>query len=196
MGIRKRVVKFAVLLALGAMPAPAVASPVTSPYPVPKPCKVPQVVGKKLAKAEKAIKKAHCTVGSVTNQSSPKPKGHVVAQSPPAGSAGPTVNLTVSLGPAPGPKCVVPNVVGEPLATAEGNLVSANCAVGKVKQKRSSLPQGQVIKQSPAAGKSERAGAKVKLTISTGSAKHHKKHHHKKHKKHHKHHKHHHHKKK
>ena len=45
-------------------------------------CVVPNVVGKRLTAAKTAIKKAYCSVGTVTTVSSAKPKGQVVAQKP------------------------------------------------------------------------------------------------------------------
>jgi hypothetical protein len=50
-----------------------------------KPCKVPNVVGKKLGAAKSAIKKASCSVGKVKMVPSSKPKGQVVSQSPKKG---------------------------------------------------------------------------------------------------------------
>ena len=49
---------------------------------VPRPCVVPNLVGKTLAAANAAIKKALCSVGTVTTTASGKPKGVVVAQKP------------------------------------------------------------------------------------------------------------------
>ena len=45
-------------------------------------CVVPRVVGKRLAAAKAAIKKASCSVGTVTTAASSRPKGQVVAQKP------------------------------------------------------------------------------------------------------------------
>ena len=49
---------------------------------VPRPCVVPNLVGKTLAAANAAIKKAFCSVGTVTTTASGKPRGVVVAQKP------------------------------------------------------------------------------------------------------------------
>jgi hypothetical protein len=73
---------------------------VTATFAV-KPCVVPNVVGKSLGAAKKALKKALCSVGKVKMVSSSKPKGHVVAQSPKKGKKlkpHGKVNLSVSKG--------------------------------------------------------------------------------------------------
>lgn len=66
-------------------------------------CTVPNVAGKSLAAAKKAIKKAHCTVGKVSHAHSAKtPAGDVVSQSPKARTNvdyGTNVRLKVSSGP-------------------------------------------------------------------------------------------------
>jgi len=66
-------------------------------------CKVPKVVGLKLAKAKSKLVKAHCKTGKVTRKfSSSKKKGKVVGQKPKAGKtlpAGSKVRLTVGKGP-------------------------------------------------------------------------------------------------
>jgi hypothetical protein len=66
-------------------------------------CRVPRVVGLKLANAKRKLRGAHCVLGKVTRTfSSPKRKGKVLAQRPKAGkvlAAGSKVNLTVGRGP-------------------------------------------------------------------------------------------------
>lgn len=66
-----------------------------------KPCVVPNVVGKSLGAAKKALKKALCSVGKVKMVASSKAKGHVVSQSPKHGKKlkqHGKVGLTVSKG--------------------------------------------------------------------------------------------------
>jgi hypothetical protein len=66
-------------------------------------------------------------------------------------------------------KCLVPNVKGKPLASAEKAIVKAHCAVGKVKKSRSShVKKGRVVSQSAGAGKSLPSGTKVNLVVSKG----------------------------
>ncbi len=66
-------------------------------------CKVPKVVGLKLAKAKAKIRGAHCGVGKIKKKfSSRKKKGRVLAQKPKPGktlTSGSKVNLTVGKGP-------------------------------------------------------------------------------------------------
>ena len=64
-------------------------------------CRVPNVIGRSLARAKKAIRHAGCTVGRIRRVASPKPVGHVIAQSPPPRKiivGRPPVNLVVSRG--------------------------------------------------------------------------------------------------
>jgi hypothetical protein len=69
----------------------------------PPACKVPKVIGKSLAKAKTAIKKAHCKVGKISHKaSSKKQKGKVIGQTPKAGKRlknGAKVNVTLGTGP-------------------------------------------------------------------------------------------------
>jgi resuscitation-promoting factor RpfB len=69
------------------------------------PTKIPNVVGKTLANAKRALKNAGFEVGKVTQQTSSKKKGTVISQSPDAGTSarpGRTVSL-VTAKPAPQP---------------------------------------------------------------------------------------------
>ena len=69
------------------------------------PPKIPKVVGKTLANAKRALKNAGFEVGNVTQQTSNKKKGTVIAQSPDAGTSahlGRAVSL-VTAKPAPQP---------------------------------------------------------------------------------------------
>jgi hypothetical protein len=75
----------------------------TQPPPPPPParCKVPRVIGKKLAVAKRAITRAHCRVGRVRKARSRRARGRVVSQSPRAGvkrPRGTRVKLVVSRG--------------------------------------------------------------------------------------------------
>lgn len=66
-----------------------------------KPCVVPNVVGKSLGAAKKALKRGLCSLGKVKTVASPKPKGNVVSQSPTHGKKlkqHGKVSLTVSKG--------------------------------------------------------------------------------------------------
>ena len=70
--------------------------------PAPPRCKVPRVLGKRLAPARRAIRARHCRVGRVRYRRSTRPRGRVASQSPRAGRTlvnGARVNLVVSRGP-------------------------------------------------------------------------------------------------
>jgi hypothetical protein len=85
-------------------------------------------------------------------------------------AAGTDHSLAVATLPPPPPiRCVVPSVVGKPLAKAKARIVKAHCEVGKVTRKRSSLrKKGHVLAQSPKAGKTLPSGAKVRLVVGKG----------------------------
>jgi PKD repeat protein len=62
--------------------------------------------------------------------------------------------------------CVVPNVVGKPLAKARSAIVTAGCKVGKITKRPSAKPAGVVLAESPTAGKRVAAGSAVALVVS------------------------------
>jgi PKD repeat protein len=61
--------------------------------------------------------------------------------------------------------CVVPNVVGKPLAKAKTAITAAGCRVGKITKRQSTKPAGVVLAESPAAGRRIPAGSAVALTV-------------------------------
>ncbi len=74
-----------------------------------------------------------------------------------------TVSLTV--------RVTVPNVVGQPRASAEAAIIAAGLTVGTITQSYSGVvPAGSVISQTPAGGTLMLAGSLVSLTISLGPA--------------------------
>ena len=97
--------------------------------------------------------------------------GRVISQNPSAGTSvnsGRSVNLVVSQGPKP-QSIAVPNVVGSPLSSAETTLVNAGFVVGSVTQEYSStVANGAVISQNPAAGSLALPGRSVNLVVSRG----------------------------
>jgi plastocyanin len=93
----------AVLSTAAAPPPPAPPPPQPSPPPPPRPpkCVVPNVRGKLLRTAKRAIVKAHCSVGRVRYARSKRKRGRVLAQSPRPGrrlARGAKVSLVVSRG--------------------------------------------------------------------------------------------------
>src|SRR6202008_1235366 len=85
---------------------------------------VPGLVGLTVAEAEAAAEAAGRDAEVAESGNAPHAEGTGIAQSPAGGDStrGDTVDLTVSLGPAPVP---VPAVIGMPRAEAETALTSA-----------------------------------------------------------------------
>ena len=62
--------------------------------------------------------------------------------------------------------CVVPRLLGKPLAAAERATRAAHCSVGKVsKRKGNRSSRGKVVSESPRAGSRLPAGAKIRLVV-------------------------------
>jgi beta-lactam-binding protein with PASTA domain len=131
----------------------------------------PNVQGMTQAAATAAITNAGLVVGTVSMVSSATvPAGNVISQIPvstvsvPRGSP---VDLTVSSGD----QAVVPNVVGMTQAAASTSITGVGLVVGTVTMASSStVPSGNVLSQSPAAGTQVGSGSSVSLTISSGPA--------------------------
>jgi len=131
---------------------------------------VPYVSGQLQASAEAALTAAGLTVGAVTQMCSDTvPAGNVISQSPAGGatvSCGAAVDLTVSTGPC---QVTAPDVVGMAQGGAEAEITAAGLAVGTITTQCSdTVPAGQVISQSPAAGTSVLPGTAVDLVVSAG----------------------------
>jgi dipeptidyl aminopeptidase/acylaminoacyl peptidase len=69
-------------------PPPAPVPPVPPPPPPPPPnhrgpaCRVPRVIGMRLSRARRVVRRAHCRVGRIRRARSARPRNVVVAQSP------------------------------------------------------------------------------------------------------------------
>jgi PASTA domain len=64
------------------------------------------------------------------------------------------------------PRCVVPKVVGKPLAKAWQRVAAAHCRLGTVKRVKAAKPRrGRVVRQRPRAGKRLPSDARVNLTV-------------------------------
>ena len=129
--------------------------------------KVPNVVGRTQADAQKALTTAGLTVGIVTMANSATVSaGRVISQNPAAGTTvtpGSAVALVVSLGTA------VPNVVGLTQSSAQTALITAGLTVGILTTANSeTVPSGTVISQTPVAGIKVTPGSSVALVISSG----------------------------
>jgi serine/threonine-protein kinase len=127
---------------------------------------VPDVTGEKLARARERLDDAGFAVGDVQEEASDQEKGIVIRQDPGANTqaeAGATVTLTVSTGPE---QATVPDVTGGSVDDARSELADADLTVGDVVQQEDpSVPEGQVIAQSPSAGEKVDAGTAVTLTV-------------------------------
>ncbi len=129
---------------------------------------VPDVAGLPLATAEKEIANAHLVSQVVPQASSSVTKGDVISTSPPNGTTvakGSTVKLFVSTGAA---QVAVPSVRGENAATATNALEAKGFTVSEQQAPNSTLQQGLVARQSPAAGTLAPKGSTVTIYISGG----------------------------
>jgi serine/threonine-protein kinase len=104
---------------------------------------------------------------TVRPESSPTlASGRVIETNPSAGTVvdlGSPVTVLVSSGPEP---VRVPDVKGQSLSAAEGELTSAGLSVGTVtKRVTGSASPETVLTESPASGKSVKAGSKIDLVI-------------------------------
>ena len=129
--------------------------------------KVPNVVGRTQADAQKALTTAGLAVGTITTANSVTvAAGKVISQNPTGGTnvaPGSAVALVLSLGTA------VPNVVGLTEAGAQTALTAAGLTVGRVATANSAtVAIGKVISQIPVAGIKETPGSAVALVISSG----------------------------
>jgi len=127
---------------------------------------VPALVGQQSTDAVAALKGVHLTA-EVHEVPSAKPAGEVTAQDPAPGTKEPegtSVRINVSKGPTP---VSVPNVVGQPIASASSTLQGAHLKVSTTFVD-SSEPANTVIDQSPKPGDTAGEGSVVSLTVSNG----------------------------
>ncbi|MCX5758253.1 MAG: PASTA domain-containing protein, partial [Candidatus Hydrogenedentes bacterium] len=130
---------------------------------------VPNVAGKTESAAQSAITSAGLAEGTVTQQSSTTvTAGVVISQNPLAGTRvaqGTIINLVVSTGP---PRVTVPNLVKQTQSAAQTAITHAGLTLGTVTpQASTTVPAGQVISQTPAAGTQVASGSVVDLVVST-----------------------------
>jgi len=132
---------------------------------------MPSVIGKSLEEAQALLERAGFTV-TTERVESDKPVGTVVKQSPKAGTqagSGDTVMLSVSKGMT---KVSVPDVTGEDISTARGDITSAGLTVGNVSEDdgTSGKQPGTVLSQNPSSGSSVAKGSAVDLTVAAQSS--------------------------
>jgi serine/threonine-protein kinase len=129
---------------------------------------VPTLVGLQEADALAALKEAHLKVHVVTIQSN-KPANQVTASDPPVGTKvaeGTVVRINVAKGPTP---VQVPDVRGQPLASAHSTLLGAGFKVSD-NFVDSNQPANTVVDESPAPGGTAPQGSTISLTVSRGPA--------------------------
>ena len=141
----------------------------TARKPIPRAAKnipVPNVVGMPAAKAAAALTKAgFVPVQQLTT--SPKPKGTVVDEKPPASTRlrrGARITLLVSNGR---PLAVVPSLIGQTQPAAESSL-NALGLKATIVHVASGQKAGTVIAQNPASGTKAPKGSSVRLNVSRG----------------------------
>jgi beta-lactam-binding protein with PASTA domain/tRNA A-37 threonylcarbamoyl transferase component Bud32 len=130
--------------------------------------KVPNVVGQQQGNAQNTLQNAGFSVIVNTDQNSSKPAGTVVSESPPGGTqVAPNSKVTIAVS---GGGVQVPNVVGDPQATATSILkgagfnVQVNPAPGPA-----SATVGNVFQQQPSSGTLPQ-GSTVTIYVATASA--------------------------
>lgn len=135
----------------------------------PKDVKMPDLTGMSQADAEKALADVGLVGVATAPEHSDKAKpGTVFKQSVPAGQTvteGTRVTFTVALAPA---SVTVPNVVGKTQDQAKKALTDAQLGFDFTTAHSDTVPEGQVISQSIAAGKQVNAGTTVSVVISLG----------------------------
>ncbi len=129
---------------------------------------VPPVVGQTRNAAEQQLSAVGLESNS-SEESSDRPAGEVISQSPDAGTKvepGSTVDLVVSSGPEPVTEVDVPNVVGLTRSDAVSNLRSLGLTPSVEEQTTDIQPQdGRVIDQSPGGGTTVEEGSTVVITV-------------------------------
>ena len=136
----------------------------------PKVVIVPDVTGMTKENAQNEIKSAELSVGNIEVQHhSSVPTGQVISQVPVAGTEvyqGSNVALVLSSGPV---MVTVPNVAGMTEPYARLAIEVSGLTVGTlITQYHNTVPEGQVISQTPAAGINVPHGSKVSFTLSMG----------------------------
>ncbi|MGD1875876.1 MAG: PASTA domain-containing protein [Kiloniellaceae bacterium] len=133
---------------------------------------LPDLRGLKQAEAEKRLKELGLKAGEVGFVDDAEREGLVVRHTPLPGASvdpGSTVALFIGRKPeAPGDARKMPNLVGEPLDAALKVLAEMKLKASETTFVKDPEKAGQVIKQSPAAGKAVTVDSKIALTVASG----------------------------
>jgi serine/threonine-protein kinase len=130
--------------------------------------KIPDVSGRSEADATKALEDVGLRVAPQFGFSDTIPDNRAIGTEPGVGTqiqTGQTVKLIISRGSNTVP---VPSVVGEDDQAALNTLQGAELA-GTIVQRDDEAPAGQVVAQSPTAGKRVKKGSAVTIFVSTGA---------------------------
>ena len=130
--------------------------------------KVPDVVGKSEAEAERMIQEANLVVRHETDNSDEVEDGYVISSDPVSGTEveeGTEVTIVVSIGAEP---ATVPELRGKTASAAESALADAGLSGSASEEYSDSVPEGQVISQSIDAGEKVEKGTTVSYVVSRG----------------------------
>lgn len=129
---------------------------------------VPPVVGQTRGAAEQQLS-ARGLEFSVSEETSDRPAGEVISQSPDAGTRvdpGSTVELVVSSGPEPVTTVDVPNVVGLTRSDAVAQITGLGLSPSVEERTTDIEPQnGRVIDQNPGGGSTVNEGTRIVLIV-------------------------------
>ena len=132
---------------------------------------VPKLAGMTQAQATQALSAVGLKLDPSVNRgpSTTAQVDQVIAQEPSAGSnidQETAVKVTIGTGPA---QVRIPNVVGQSIEVAQGNLEGAGFSV-TVENVESSKPKGEVVSTSPSGGSSSDEGTTVRVQVSEGNS--------------------------
>ena len=127
---------------------------------------VPTITGLTQAQAEITLQSAGLDLGEVIQLDSPSPRGTVLQSYPAAGARVPAasaITISVSAGPA---LVTVPDVTGQPYASARSLLEQLGFQVGPAAEDTTSTAAaGTVVSQDPPPTRAVNAGSAVTLTV-------------------------------
>lgn len=131
--------------------------------------RVPDVVNLTQSEAVRALSAAGYQLGRIEARADARFGEVVLEQRPLArtvAARGSAVDLVINR--TPNTNLLVPDVLGNPRATARAAIESAGFTVGKIEVKDDKHPKDTIIKQTPTAGKRADRGTPVDLVISGG----------------------------
>lgn len=148
------------------------APPPPPPPTTPPRVTIPDVTDQQQDAAQRQLNRSGLKAGVVWVPSD-QPEGTVVSQAPDPGTTqkgGTRIQLNVALGPSPGSRRVVPNVLGLDPATAESRLETAGFKVLTLSQPVSDPSQiGKVVDEQTAGGRRAPVGSVVAFYVGRGA---------------------------